>query len=141
MCIRDRASSDRELDVWLREAYAELTAPPQAPAGDAPPQLSAKALQGRSLIDRVLGDAAPAAPPPRGRGVETGDAAAQEQESAVRSSKVAQGMSLIDLVATPDDLKSVHKTGKTADQGIEQEDQHPAEQLDADHTRDNKPTL
>jgi len=69
------------------------------------------------------------------------DAAAQEQESAVRSSKVAQGMSLIDLVATPDDLKSVHKTGKTADQGMEQEDQHPAEQLDADHTRDNRPTL
>ena len=135
------ASSDRELDVWLREAYAELTAPLQAPAGDAPPRLSAKALQGRSLIDSVLGDAAPAAPPPRGRGVETGDAASQEQESAVRSSKAAQGMSLIDLVATPDDLNSVHKTGKTADQGIEQENQHPAEQLDADHTRDNKPTL
>ena len=135
------ASSDRELDVWLREAYAELTAPPQAPAGDAPPQLSAKALQGRSLIDSILGDAAPATPPPRGRGVETDDAAAQEQESAVRSSKIAQGMSLIDLVATPDDLKSVHKTGKTADQGIEQENQHPAEQLDADHTHDNKPTL
>jgi len=133
------ASSDRELDVWLREAYAELTAPLQAPAGDAPPQLSAKALQGRSLIDSVLGDAAPAAPLPRGCGVETGDVSAQE--STVRSSKVAQGMSLIDLVATPDDLNSVHKTGKTTDQGIEQEDQHPAEQLDADHTRDNKPTL
>ena len=100
---------------------------------------SAKALQGRSLIDSILGDAAPAAPPPRGRGVETGDAAAQE--STMRSSKAAQGMSLIDLVATPDGLNSVHKTGKTADQGIEQEDQHPAEQLDADHTHDNKPTL
>ena len=133
------SSSDRELDVWLREAYAELTAPPQAPAGDAPPQLSAKALQGRSLIDRVLGDAAPAAPPPRGRGVETSDVSAQE--STMRSSKVAQGMSLIDLVATPDGLNSVQKTGKIADQGIEQEDQHPAEQLDADHAHDNKPTL
>ena len=59
----------------------------------------------------------------------------------MRSSKVAQGMSLIDLVATPDGLNSVQKTGKIADQGIEQEDQHPAEQLDADHAHDNKPTL
>ena len=134
------SSSDRELDVWLREAYAELTAPPQAPAGDAPPQLSAKALQGRSLIDSVLDDAAPTAPSPRCRGVETGDAAAQE--STMRSSKAAQGMSLIDLVATPDDLKSVHKTGKTSDQGIEQGRRDLAEQPDADDpTHDNKPTL
>ena len=59
----------------------------------------------------------------------------------MRSSKAAQGMSLIDLVVTPDGLNSVHKTGKTTDQGIEQEDQHPAEQLDSDHAHDNKLTL
>ena len=71
---------------------------------------------------------------PRRRDVETDDAAAQD--SAVRSTRAAHGMSLVDLVATPDGLNSVSETGKTADQ--QEEDQHPAEQFDHDHTHDHE---
>ena len=101
------SSSDRELDVWLREAYAELTASPQAPAGDAPPRLSAKALQGRSLIDSVVGETTLTSATSQLRNVTT-----DGNTTTVQKDKVAQGMSLVEAAGlkTTIDATSVSVT-------------------------------
>ena len=124
---------DVELYQWLQQAREVLTttSPEDTSEEELVQKLSAKALAGRALID-VVG-ATPEVTPRR-RDVETDDAAAQD--SAGRSTRAAHGMSLVDLVATPDGLNSVSETGKTAYQ--QEEDQHPAEQFDHDHTHDHE---
>ena len=126
---------DVELYQWLEKAREVLTttSPEDTSEEELVQKLSAKALAGRSLIDLV---ATPEVTPRR-RDVETDVAAAHAQGPGVRSTRAAHGMSLVDLVATPSDgLTSVSETGKTADQ--QEEDQHPAEQFDHDHTHDHE---
>lgn len=128
---------DVELYQWLQQAREVLTttSPEDTSEEELVQKLSAKALAGRALIDLV---ATPEVTPRR-RDVETDDAAAHTQGPGVRSTRAAHGMSLVDLVATPSDgLNSVSKTGKNAVQQQQEEDQHPAEQFDHDHTHDHE---